>query len=138
MKECQKEKNQFVRLLKSWTKFSVNSHEKKGAIDGTEKCVTCGVRKPWKELQCGHFISRRHASVRFDSRNVAPQCAKCNVFRYGEQYLFGKYVNDTYGVGTADELFKKSRESKKWSIPELEELIEHYNKLNNLDAMKTR
>ena len=29
MKECQKEKNRFVHLLKSWTKFSVNSQEKK-------------------------------------------------------------------------------------------------------------
>ena len=133
-----KRKKSIRSLIKKLDKVFSEFTRKKGAIDGTEKCVTCGVRRPWKELQCGHFISRRHASVRFDSRNVAPQCAKCNVFRYGEQYLFGKYVNDTYGVGTADELFKKSRESKKWSIPELEELIQHYNKLNNLDAMKTR
>jgi hypothetical protein len=133
-----KRKKSVRSLIKKLDKVFSEFTRKKEAIDGTTICVTCKVRRPWKELQCGHFISRRHNSVRFDSRNVAPQCPKCNVFRYGEQFLFGRYVDDTYGVGTADELLRKSKESKKWTIHELEELIEFYDKLNKTDAMATR
>jgi len=85
-------------------------------------CVTCGKKDHWKKLQAGHFMSRKHYATRWDEDNVEVQCSACNVFRYGEQYLFAKYL----GEEKADKLLVKSRETVKFSDPELQEMIDIY------------
>lgn len=85
-------------------------------------CVTCGKKDHWKNLQAGHFMSRKHYSTRWDEENVEVQCQACNVFRYGEQYLFAKHL----GVKKADMLLSKSREMIKFSDYELQEMIDIY------------
>jgi len=93
------------------------------------ECVTCGKQDNWKKLQAGHFVSRKHYATRWDEDNVQVQCSGCNVFRYGEQYLFSKYL----GVDLSEELLMKSRKIQKFSDNELLEMIELYTeKVNNL------
>jgi hypothetical protein len=92
-------------------------------------CVTCGKQDHWKKLQAGHFISRKHYATRLDEDNCQVQCSGCNVFRYGEQYLFSKYL----GADLSEELLMKSRKIQKFSDSELLDMIELYNeKVNNL------
>ena len=85
-------------------------------------CVTCGKKDHWKKLQAGHFMSRKHYATRWDEDNVEVQCSACNVFRYGEQYLFAKYL----GTKKADMLLNKSRETVKFPDWEIQEMIELY------------
>lgn len=85
-------------------------------------CVTCGKKDHWKKLQAGHFMSRKHYSTRWDEDNVEVQCSACNVFRYGEQYLFAKYL----GTEKADMLLAKSRETVKFPDWEIQEMIDLY------------
>ena len=93
------------------------------------ECVTCGKQDHWKKLQAGHFISRKHYATRWDEDNVQVQCSGCNVFRYGEQYLFSKYL----GTELSEELLIKSRKIQKFTDYELLEMIEIYkDKVNNL------
>jgi hypothetical protein len=93
------------------------------------ECVTCGKQDHWKKLQAGHFVSRKHYATRWDEDNVQVQCSVCNVFRYGEQYLFSKYL----GVDLSEGLLIKSREIQKFTDNELLEMIELYTeKVNNL------
>jgi hypothetical protein len=93
------------------------------------ECVTCGKQDHWKKLQAGHFVSRKHYATRWDEDNVQVQCSGCNVFRYGEQYLFSKYL----GVDLSEELLMKSRKIQKFTDNELLDMIELYNeKVNNL------
>jgi hypothetical protein len=101
------------------------------AIDDLAECFTCGVQRHYKELQCGHFQSRRKYSTRWDKLNCQVQCAKCNIFSQGEQYLFGKRLDETYGEGTANELALKSNLLVKLSTNELENLITVYKDLIN-------
>lgn len=92
-------------------------------------CVTCGKKDHWKKLQAGHFMSRKHYATRWDEDNVEVQCSACNVFRYGEQYLFAKYL----GTEKADMLLAKSREAVKFPDWEIQEMIELYkNKIKDL------
>ena len=92
-------------------------------------CVTCGKQDHWKKMQNGHFISRKHYATRFDEDNCQVQCSGCNVFRYGEQYLFSKYL----GADLSEELLIKSRKIQKFTDSELLDMIELYNeKVNNL------
>lgn len=92
------------------------------AKNNIAECVTCGKKDHWKKLQAGHFMSRKHYSTRWDEDNVEVQCNACNVFRYGEQYLFAKHL----GQEKADMLLAKSREIVKFSDADIIEMIETY------------
>jgi 5-methylcytosine-specific restriction endonuclease McrA len=90
-------------------------------------CVTCGKKGHWKTggIQAGHFISRKHYSVRWDLDNVKPQCVACNVYRAGEQYKYSLYL----GEKLSKKLYDKSLEITKFTSNEIEELIAHYQNL---------
>ena len=92
------------------------------SVNDIAECVTCNKKDHWKKMQCGHFQSRKHYSTRWDERNVAVQCAGCNVFRYGEQFKFSLYL----GKKLSQELLDKSRIITKFASYELEEMLQHY------------
>jgi 5-methylcytosine-specific restriction endonuclease McrA len=96
------------------------------AMDGMVRCVTCNTIKYTSEIDAGHFVSRRHYSTRWHPTNVQTQCKKCNNWGSGESYLFGKYLDKTHGVGTADELIKLSREITKFTDQDLKDMIKLY------------
>lgn len=99
---------------------------RRNAVDDIAECFTCGKKDHWKKLQCGHFQSRKHYSTRFDETNCQTQCAGCNVFRYGEQFVFGQNLNKKFGDGTAEKLLQKSRETVKFANIDLIEMIDRY------------
>ena len=102
---------------------------RKNSKDNIAECVTCGKRDHWKNMQNGHFMSRKHYATRWDEDNVEVQCMGCNVYRYGEQYLFAKHLGET----KADALLVKSRQIQKFTGADLIDLIELYtDKVNNL------
>ncbi len=101
------------------------------SVDGICTCCTCGTRKPIKEMQCGHFISRSKYATRWDEDNCAAQCVGCNMFKQGEQYKFSIYIDQKHYAGKADEILQRSRATQKFTEYELEEMITHYkNKIN--------
>lgn len=91
--------------------------------NGYAECITCDVQKPWKDMQAGHFISRRFNILRFVDANVNAQCVKCNVFRYGEQYAYSRAIDLKYGTGTALELHSMQNDYHKFTRQELEVII---------------
>ena len=93
---------------------------------GNTECFTCGKIDHWKRLQCGHFQSRKHYSTRWNETNCQVQCSGCNVFKYGEQYLFGLNLDKKYGLGTSEQLYIQSKEMVKLSNIDIEMLINTY------------
>ena len=85
-------------------------------------CVTCNKTFHWKEIQAGHFMSRKHYSIRWDERNVKPQCVACNVYRAGEQYKYSLFL----GSEVANVLYLQSKEIVKFTNYELEDMINDY------------
>lgn len=85
-------------------------------------CVTCNKTFFWKEIQAGHFMSRKHYSTRWDERNVKPQCVRCNIYNQGEGYLYSLYLGDKL----SKKLLYESRELRKFTNIELEEMIADY------------
>ena len=57
--------------------------------DDIAECFTCGKKDHWKKMQCGHFRSRSNYSTRWNELNCQVQCVGCNMFKQGEQYVFG-------------------------------------------------
>tara|TARA_R100000278_G_scaffold118185_1_gene98643 strand:- start:1468 stop:1842 length:375 start_codon:yes stop_codon:yes gene_type:complete len=115
-------------LIKKLDKVFSEYIRQRFAKDGWVQCVTCGTRKHWKEVDAGHFVSRRHYSTRWDPSNVHVQCKKCNIFGNGENYLMGKYIDRTYGIGKADELIALSKKICKFTNEELVNMIEHFSR----------
>jgi len=101
----------------------------RGSVNGMATCFTCGKVDEWQNMDCGHFMSRKHYATRWDESNCQVQCKSCNVFRYGEQFKFGINLDQQFGSGTAEGLLSKSRETAKFSNNELLELIEYYSNI---------
>ncbi len=98
----------------------------RGAWDEYNNCVTCGMSKPWQELQCGHYYSRRHTATRYDERNCHPQCGRCNVLLRGNYPSYARYMQAKYGQGILDELEALHRDTVKWTRQTYEALIAKY------------
>lgn len=99
---------------------------RRNAKNDIAECVTCGKKDHWKKLQAGHFQSRKHYSTRWDEDNVQVQCSGCNVFRYGEQWKFGKWLDNNIKKGLSEKLEIKSRQTVKFTMADLEEMIQKY------------
>lgn len=109
--------------------------EQMGYAPGRCKCVTCDYVGHWKyDMEAGHFISRRHLATKFDERNINAQCAGCNKFNSGNQFLHGRVIDKMYGKGTAYLLELKAKSQCKWLAFEYEEKIEYFKqKLKEID-----
>lgn len=109
--------------------FSKYIRQREADYKGEVKCFTCPAKKHWKKMQCGHFQSRVHSATRWELRNTAPQCVGCNIYKQGQQFIFGKNLDKKYGEGTADEMERLAHTEFKLDRFWLEEQIEHYKKL---------
>lgn len=101
------------------------------AVDenGMGECYTCGAVRHWREVHCGHFMSRACYSTRWDPTNCAFQCVRCNSFRSGEQFRFALHLDQDHGEGTAEALLIKSKQTRKFTHAELEQMFHHYKRL---------
>lgn len=95
-------------------------------------CVTCGVIKPWKLMDCGHCFSRGsggRSGVYFDERNLGIQCRTCNRFHQGRQLEFVEHIIKKYGQKVLDELRRKDKLTRKRGQTELMAIALHYKDL---------
>lgn len=102
---------------------------------GEDKCVCCGKSgigwfhpkdNPYG-LQVGHYVSRTVYALRWDLRNVHPQCSGCNITHNGDPIPYTRFMLDTYGKEVLDELTFKRNSINKVSTPRLRELVEELN-----------
>ena len=87
-------------------------------------CISCGVLKPIKQCDAGHFISRWYGSTLFDERNVHLQCKRCN--NMGEKLKYRRAIISLYGEGIDVELEDKAIEEKHFTVDELEGKKKYY------------
>jgi 5-methylcytosine-specific restriction endonuclease McrA len=94
--------------------------------NGYAECFTCGVQKLISQMQAGHFVSRAVNLLRYDEKNVHAQCYSCNVMKHGDLYTYAKKLDEFYGPGTADELHGQRFATHKFTVAELQQIIERY------------
>lgn len=119
---------------KLWKLTSEYIRRKNADDNGYAMCVTCGHRAHYKSLQAGHFIPQAQGdAVRYDLRNIAPQCYRCNINLGGNGPEYYPYMEKTYGKEVIDELRYLSNQTVKFSLQDLEEMIENVRgKLNEI------
>jgi hypothetical protein len=94
--------------------------------NGNVACFTSGKVYPYNKLQAGHYISRRHLATRWHEWNVKPQSIAENMFNQGNAPQFAVNLDKLYGIGTAANLLEISREDKKFTKDDLQEMITDY------------
>ncbi len=112
-----------------WRWFSIYNRLKDSNNLGMVKCCTCSKIDYWKNMDCGHYISRKHKATKYHEKNNHAQCKRCNDYGKGEQAIYGVYVDHKYGKGTTDMLMGLSKVLKVGIKPhEYKELSDHYRK----------
>lgn len=110
--------------------FSKYIRQKYANQEGQVQCYTCPIKKHWKEMQCGHFVSRSALATRFSEDNCRVQCVGCNVFGGGQIATFANNLErENEGIVTA--LYKKSQEITK-DYP-YQEKIDYYQSLLEIE-----
>jgi len=107
------------KLDKLWSEYV----RRKDAIDGIATCVTCGTQKHWKEMQCGHFVSRTHLATRWLVNNTAVQCARCNILLRGNMVEYAVWMEANWGWQAIRDLRELKHRSVKYSRTDYEEMI---------------
>lgn len=70
-----KAKPSVAKLKKTADKyFSIYVRTRDSDRYGNAECISCGVKKPWKQQQAGHFVRRSVNALRYDDENVNAQC----------------------------------------------------------------
>ena len=114
------------KLVKQLDSIFSTYIRRKNSVNDIATCFTCGKEDHYKKLQNGHFQSRRHYSTRWDETNCQVQCAGCNVFKFGEQFIFSQNLDIKFGEGTARRLHIKAQKIIKLSDAEIIEMIKRY------------
>ena len=86
-------------------------------------CVTCGALHDWRDMDGGHYISRKRAATKLLEENIHPQCKRCNKYLNGNMTAYALYMADTYGVDFLRELEEQKHLTHKWVRADLVELI---------------
>ena len=114
--------------------FSKYVRTKHADKSGRVCCVTCGVKKPIKEMHAGHFMSRSKYSTRWmhdednGMVNVLPQCPRCNLYDSSQSYKFGRRLDAIYGEGTAERVHQASEQLSKFSLVDIVTMRKYYEK----------
>lgn len=102
-------------------------------------CFTCSKKGlEGSNWQTGHFIpsSTCGASLRYDLRNLRPQCYHCNINGGGQGAEFYKRLVETEGQEYVDQLFRDKQVIVKADAQFYENLIEKAENL--LESLNSR
>lgn len=92
-------------------------------------CFTCGARVPRdRNLHAGHWKKRSKNSVLFERANCNAQCRTCNIYQHGNMRVYEQKIIDKYGQPALDRLIILSKQTKKWTFEELDEMTSEWRK----------
>lgn len=134
-------KTKKTNKLSSFTKYSRKSairrldqltseyvRRKSSNRNGIATCYTCGVRKDWREMDCGHYIKRSRINTRWDLDNLRCQCKECNQILSGNYGIYHTKIKNELGEEKINDLFNKARSCHKITTPEIYDMIEEMKK----------
>ena len=112
--------------------FSLYIRLKYSDANGYCKCISCNKIHFYKDIQNGHYMSRRYMSTRFDENNCRPQCVACNIFNQGNIQMYRIGLINQIGEQSVNIVEVKAKTSvKRYSDFEYKELIKYYTILVN-------
>lgn len=102
--------------------------------NGYGRCISCGRIVHWKDADAGHYVNRKHMSLRYDEKNVNLQCRSCNRFDEGNMAGYALGLEEKYGSQVHNYLRIKKHNHAHYSEVVYKELIRYYKNL--IDELK--
>ena len=90
-------------------------------------CAACRRGIHYASCHNGHYVGRQFYKYRWDPKNCAACCVNCNVFLEGNKGPFSRWIDKTWGAGTAEMLDGTKtggREPKSYELKEIYEQIQ--------------
>ena len=120
MKEGLKPKQDYEKELQVLFNTWIRNRDK----DGT--CISCG-NKLKEKHDAGHYYpAGSYKNIRYDLINVNSQCVKCNQHNHGNLTEYRLGLIKRYGIEEVEALDKRRLSPRKYTIPELQEMIIEY------------
>lgn len=121
--------NERMRLIKRLDNvFSMFIRLRDSDANGIFRCISCGRLLPFGQADCGHYINRKHMSLRFGEKNCNAQCRSCNRFDEGNMQGYRRGLVAKYGEPTVILLESAKNETNHISAFELKAMIDYYRK----------
>lgn len=98
--------------------------------NGFGKCISCNNTKFYDNLDAGHFVNRKHLSLRYNEKNVNCQCRDCNRFDEGNPAGYAIGLIRKYGNDIIEQLSISKHLTVKFTEFELNEFIKYYRSKN--------
>lgn len=111
---------------KLWPVFSEFIRLRDSNENGYCKCITCPNIRYFRQMDCGHGVSRQHMAIKYDETNNHAQCKICNYHKKGNPKEYKIAVDKKYGKGTWDDLEIKSRTVQKLGSFEFNVMLQYY------------
>lgn len=127
LKQLKTPKESIAKLKAKLDKvFSLYIRQRFADKDGMVTCFTSGKRHHWKNVHCGHFISRRHLGTRWDEINCQVQSVAENLYNQGNAPEFARKIEEKYGKKALELLHVKKNNKVKIGVFEYQILINEY------------
>jgi hypothetical protein len=105
--------------------------------NGYCRCISCGKIAHWKDMDCGHFINRKHMSLRFNEVNCNAQCRADNRFDEGNLEGYRRGLTIKHSPDIIDRLYAMKNVQMKFSQIEIDLLTKEYaKKVTELKKLK--
>jgi hypothetical protein len=100
------------------------------------RCIACGKVGEIKNMQAGHYITRKCLHLRYDEKNVHCQCYACNCMLHGDLITYRERLLDRYGEDVVTYLEEARHVSARYTASDYHKLIEIYKaKLREMEAI---
>lgn len=119
----------FVSENTLWKWFSLYIRLRDANRNGYCRCISCGRIHYYKDMQAGHYYSRRiiYLAIKYDEKNVNAQCVYCNKFLAGNGAGYRNGLVNKYGEDVFDYLdSKKHNKVPNWGPVVITALSDEY------------
>ena len=118
-----------LMTLSDWLKIAQSHFNEYIRLRDKESfCISCGKELRKGNTDAGHYMSSGgHYNVRFNEDNVHGQCSRpCNKDKSGDLINYRKGLIERIGLERLEHLESIANETRKFTIPEVKEIIETY------------
>ena len=125
-KQALKSRNDWIKDAQVWVNKFIRARD----IAAGLPCVSCG-KYNVGQMHAGHYRATSISpSIRFHHENIWLQCAQCNLYKHGNLIEYRIELIKRIGLSRVEWLEEEHPPSK-WTIEELQNIINIHKKLYN-------
>jgi len=115
-----------MKLTKLDRVFSLYIRQRDSDENGIGKCICCGKIVHYRDADCGHYVNRKHLSLRWNEINCNLCCRSCNRFDEGNIPGYTIGLQKKYGSDIVEKLLLAKNKTVKFTQFEIDQMTKYY------------